>query len=135
MLSIHYSSIPERDPETDKGKQWYEKERARYSSTAMWRKEQEIDAYATGGEAVFGRVLSEYYSTVVISDPNFSPDPRWDVVASFDHGATNATALLKAYIRGSASIPRRQASDVYRCGEYYPAGARAGATTRIRTCR
>lgn len=122
VLSLHYSSIPERDPETDKGKQWYEKERARYSSTAMWRKEQEIDAYATGGEAVFGRVLSEYYSTVVISDPNWFPDPRWDVVASFDHGATNATALLKAYIPRERIDPKtgkQMPPDVYLCGEYY----------------
>jgi hypothetical protein len=122
VMSIHYSSIPDRDPETEKGKKWYERERGRYSSNAMWRKEQEIDAYATGGEAVFGKILSDYYSTVVISDPNFFPDPRWDVVAAFDHGSTNATAVLKAYIpreRIDPATGKQAPPDVYLCGEYY----------------
>src|ERR1035437_3602081 len=75
VMSLHYSAIPERDPETLEGARWYERESSGYASKAMWKKEQEMDAYATGGEAVFGSILGneELYQIVVISDPNWYP--------------------------------------------------------------
>src|SRR5580698_3902056 len=95
VMSLHYSAIPDRDPETERGAAWFKKENTGYASQAMWKKEQEMDATATGGEAVFNSVLGNpaLYQLVVISDPHWFPDPRWDVVGGFDHGVTNATAL------------------------------------------
>ena len=122
VMSIHYSAIPDRDPDTPKGSEWYKKEHRRYSSEAMWKKEQEIDSNATGGEAVFGKILSEFYETIVISDPLWYPDPRWDVVGGFDHGVANATCLLKAYVPREHIDPKtglRAPTEVYICGEYY----------------
>ena len=124
IMSLHYSAIPDRDPETEKGAAWYEKERGGYASQSMWKKEQEMDAYATGGEAVFGSVLGneKLYQIVVISDPLWYPDPRWDVVAAFDHGVTNATGLLKAYIPRESINPltgKSNPPEVYLCGEFY----------------
>jgi hypothetical protein len=124
VMSLHYSAIPDRDPETEKGAAWYAKENGGYASQSMWKKEQEMDAYATGGEAVFGSVLSNprLYELVVISDPFWYPDPRWDVVAGFDHGVTNATGLLKAYIPREALDPRtgeKMPLEIYICGEFY----------------
>jgi len=124
ILTLHYSSIPERDPDTPEGAAWKKRERALYSSEAAWKKEQEIDPHATGGEAVFGPILSnpDLYKTVVISDPYWMPDPRWDVVCGFDHGKTNPTALLKAYITREEIDPMTGAVrpfDIYLAGEYY----------------
>lgn len=122
VLSLHYSAVPSRDPSTEEGRKWYDREHAKYSTEAMWKKEQEIDPDATGGEAVFGRILSEFYSVVVISDPHWFPDPRWDVVGGFDHGVANATCLLKAYIPQVQLDPvtgRKLPPEVYVCGEYY----------------
>lgn len=122
VMSLHYSAVPDRDPETEAGKNWYIREKRKYSSEARWKKEQEIDPHATGGEAVFGKILSEFYQTVIISDPHWFPDPRWDVGGGFDHGIANATALLKCYIPRESIDPqtgKKRPPDVYLCGEYY----------------
>jgi len=115
VMSLHYSAIPERDPETPAGAIWYERNASAYSSKARWRKEQEMDPYATGGEAVFGSILGneELYQVVVISDPNWYPGPPYmaanpDVVAGFDHGVTNATALLKGTFQRRRSTRRQE---------------------------
>jgi hypothetical protein len=125
VMRIHYSAIPERDPDTPVGAAWKKRERATYSSEAAWRKEQEIDYLAQGGESVFGAILGnpEYYQQIVISDPMWHPDPRWDVAFGFDHGKTNATALEKAYITRQV-IDKRTGEiispfDIYLAGEYY----------------
>lgn len=124
IMRLHYSAIPERDPDTEEGKEWKRRERALYSSESAWKKEQEIDAHAQGGEAVFGPVLSnpDLYKVVVISDPYWRPDPRWDVAFGFDHGKANATALLKGYITRKEIDPQtgmERPFDIYLCGEYY----------------
>jgi hypothetical protein len=123
VLSLHYSAIPERDPSTEEGKKWFKKERKLASSASTWNREQEIDAYAKGGEAVFAKILSDYYDVIVISDPNWYPKPEWDVVGGFDHGKRNATALLKGYVdrvnRYDWITKKPYPPDVYLCGEYY----------------
>jgi len=124
IMSLHYSAIPERDPDTPEGAKWKKRARAAYSSEARWKQEQEIDAYAAGGEAVFASILSdpECYRRVVISDPYWQPDPTWDVVFGFDHGKRNATCLLKAYITRPKPDPATGVTkpfDIYVAGEFY----------------
>lgn len=124
IMTLHYSSIPERDPDTIEGAAWKKRERALYSSEARWKKEQEIDPHATGGEAVFGPILSnpDFYQAVIISDPFWMPNPTWDVVGALDHGKTNATALVKAYITRERIDPVTGETfpfDIYVAGEFY----------------
>jgi hypothetical protein len=124
IMTLHYSAIPERDPETEAGAKWKKSERALYSSQSAWNKEQEIDPHAMGGEAVFGPILSnpDLYKAVVISDPFWQPNPTWEVAFGFDHGKTNATALLKAYITREEIDPAtgsKRPFDIYLAGEYY----------------
>lgn len=111
VLTIHYPADPDRDPETEKGAAWYKTAKANYSSESAWNREQEIDPLAGGGERVFANVLTKFRDVVIISDPKWHPDPRWDVGFGFDHGSVNATALEKAYIDFDGNI--------YACGEFY----------------
>lgn len=104
VLRLHYSSIPDRDPETENGRKWFRRERKNYSSKSNWDKEQEIDPYECDGERVFGHILGEHYQAVVISDPNWYPKPEWDVAGGF-YGKRNTTALLKAYVTSAPIDP------------------------------
>jgi hypothetical protein len=112
VLSIHYSADPDRDPETETGKAWFQRARGEYPSQSAWDREQEMNALAGGGERVFARVLGpRFHDLVVITDPKWRPDPRWDTVRGMDHGKTNATALEQAYVDFEGNV--------YFCGEYY----------------
>jgi hypothetical protein len=111
VVSIHYSADPKRDPETEEGMRWYTEAKKTYSSEGAWAREQEMDDNAGGGELLLAPTLQKYRDSIIISDPDWMPDPRWDCVEGFDHGKTNATCLLKAYIDFEGCI--------YLCGEYY----------------
>jgi hypothetical protein len=112
VLSVHYSADPERDPEINP--QWKLKERKAYASQAAWDREQEMMDEAGGGELVFAETLLTYWHKIVITDPAWRPSRHWRVEGGFDHGKTNPTALLRAYIDNDGTI--------YFCGEYYMPG-------------
>lgn len=109
---LHYSCIPERDPEINP--QWKIQERRKYTSEAAWQREQEIVDSAEGGELVFADTLVTHWDKIIISDPSWRPDPSWRCEAGFDHGRTNATVLERCYIDYEGVI--------YFCGEYYTPG-------------
>lgn len=106
---VHYSAHPERDPELHP--EWVREERRAYTSQADWDREQEIADEAGGGELVFAEVLVRHRDKIIIEDPGWRPDPDWRVEGGFDHGKTNPTALLRAYIDFDGTI--------YFAGEYY----------------
>jgi hypothetical protein len=133
-LRLHYSSIPDRDPETENGQKWFRRERKNYSSKSNWDKEQEIDPYTSGGEQVFGHIFGEHYQAVVISDPNWYPKPEWDVVGGFDHGKRNATAMLNAYVT-RAPIDSVTGRAGLHCRRILRRGATDGPTKSGRTCQ
>jgi hypothetical protein len=109
---LHYSAHPERDPEAHP--EWKAVERKLYTSQASWDREQEIVDEAGGGELVFADTLLTYWDKIVITKPEWKPDPRWRVEGGFDHGRTNPTALERVYIDYQGTI--------YFCGEYYQPG-------------
>src|SRR5580700_3796132 len=109
---VHYSAHPERDPELHP--EWVEEERRAYTSQADWDREQEIVDEAGGGELVFAEVLVRHWNKIVIEDSRWRPDRDWRVEGGFDHGKTNPTALLRAYIDFEGTI--------YLAGEYYCPG-------------
>lgn len=111
VLRLHYSAIPTRDPDTPEGANWYHQQKGDYPSAGDWDREQEIDDQAGGGELLLAPTLAKYADKIIISDPDWMPDPRWDCVEGFDHGKTNATCLLKCYIDFEGNK--------YLCGEYY----------------
>lgn len=109
---LHYSAKPERDPL--KHPEWRTAERKTYTSQASWDREQEIVDEAGGGELVFADTLITHAKKIIITDPNWHPDPDWRVEGGFDHGKTNPTALLRAYIDFEGAI-------IF-AGEYYQPG-------------
>ena len=112
VVRLHYSALPERDPELNP--EWKVRERKLYTSQAAWDREQEIIDEAGGGELVFAETLITHWNKIVISDPAWRPDPRWRVEAGFDYGKTNPTVFLRAY--------RDYEGTIYLCGEYYMPG-------------
>jgi hypothetical protein len=112
VVRSHYSCHPERNPETHP--EWKKAERRTYTSQASWDREQEIIDNAGGGELVFADVLVTYWNKIVITNPEWHPDPRWRIEVGFDHGKTNPTAFLRCYIDHEGNI--------YFCGEYYQPG-------------
>src|SRR5579862_5243881 len=112
VVSIHYTADPERDPEICP--EWKRRERKTYSSQSAWDREQEMVDEAGGGELVFADLLRTYYNKIVITDPSWRPSSDWRIEAGFDHGKTNPTAFLRAYIDDDGVI--------YFCGEYYMPG-------------
>lgn len=111
VARLHYSAMPSRDPETDAGKRWFKDQRRKYSSQSIWDREQEIVDEAGGGEMLLAPTLAKHKDKILITDEDWLPQPEWECVEGFDHGKTNATSLLKAYIDF--------AGDIYLCGEYY----------------
>jgi hypothetical protein len=109
---LHYSAHPERDP--DLNPEWKAAERKLYTSEASWQREQEIIDEAGGGELVFADALVTHWNKIVITAPEWRPDRNWPVYAGFDHGKTNPTAFLRAYVT--------DAGEIIFCGEYYRSG-------------
>ena len=109
---LHYAADPLRYPELHP--EWKRTERAKYTSQAAWDREQEIVDEAGGGELVFADTLVTYWNKIVIEDPAWRPDREWRVDGGFDHGKTNATALVRCYhdFEGNIII----------AGEYYQPG-------------
>jgi hypothetical protein len=95
VVRIHYSADPARDPELNP--EWKAAARRKYTSQAAWDRELEIVDEAGGGELVFADTLVTYWNKIVIEDPGWRPDPEWRVEGGFDHGKTNATALVRCY--------------------------------------
>jgi hypothetical protein len=112
VTSIHYSADPDRDPELNP--EWKLTERKTYSSQGSWNREQEIEDYAGGGELVLADTIISHRKKLVIDDPMWRPDARWEVGGGFDHGRTNPTAFERSYIDFVGCI--------YMCGEYYMPG-------------
>jgi hypothetical protein len=84
------------------------------ASQAAWDREQEIVDEAGGGELVFADVLVTHWKKIVIEDPAWRPDYEIVPEGGFDHGKTNPTCLLRAYVEFDGTI-------VY-AGEYYQPG-------------
>ncbi len=112
VFRYHYWCHPERDPELNP--EWFREERRAYTSQADWDREQEIRDEAGGGELVFRETLDTYWDKIVITDPNWSPDPDWKLEAGFDHGRASPTAMLRCYADYEGTL--------YFCGEYYQPG-------------
>jgi len=95
VLSVHYTADPERrDPE------WKKRERPKYTTESAWQAEQEMQFSAGGGERIFAEVLARDAERIFI-DPytsGFEPSPDWPLIAGFDFGKANPTAVLIASI-------------------------------------
>jgi len=108
VARVHYRADPERDSV------WVEGEKRKYSSKAAWEREQEIVHDAGGGELVFAEILNRYGNKILITDPKFEVPPYWPLIAGFDHGKTNPTAVLLCAVD--------QDGVIYCLSEYYQPG-------------
>lgn len=94
VVRIHYSADPDRDPDTPIGAAWREAESKGIPggiNSAQWRREQEIDWNAGGGELVFPH-FNLYQHKIVIA-PFVIPE-TWSVYASYDYGHRNPCCFM-----------------------------------------
>ena len=108
VIRLHYSADPERGP------QWMEQERRKYSTQGAWDREQEIIHEAGGGERLFAEVLERWGDKIIIDSPQFRPSPHWKLIAGFDHGKANPTAALVGCVDFDGNL--------YMLAEYYQPG-------------
>ena len=92
VYRVHYSADPERDAG------WAETERKKYSSQGAWDREQEIIHEGSGRERIFAGILGRYAEKIVIEPARFHPEKHWQRFGGFDHGRTNPTAALVAWM-------------------------------------
>jgi len=53
VVRVHYSSNPAKDPDTPEGRQWYEREKAKYPDIRQWNQEYEIDDKALADSLIY----------------------------------------------------------------------------------
>lgn len=114
FIKLHYSADPLKNPANPVGAAWVKAEKAKTTSKARWDREMEIIHAAGGGERVFADVLTQYGDKIIITDPSWQPNKYWTVLGGFDHGRTNPTAALVAYVDFDGVI--------YIAAEYYHPG-------------
>ncbi len=94
VIRVHYSADLDRDPDTPAGAAWMVRESAGIPggiNSAHWRREQEIDWEAGGGELCFPQ-MTQYKDKIVI--PPFTIPETWDVYGSYDYGHRNPACFL-----------------------------------------
>jgi len=62
-------------------------------SEAMWKQEQEIDYGAAGGERVLKDLLEKRWKEIVITDPAWEADQKWNYKAGLDFGKSHPTSF------------------------------------------
>jgi len=70
VLSVHYSSDPDKSPDTARGRAWIHNEK-RGMSKNKWRKEYEIDYTAFSGQPVIGDYSDRDHVKPLEPDPNY----------------------------------------------------------------
>jgi len=97
VLMLHYSADPEKDPETPKGADWYDKERAG-TSLAQWNKEYEIDFSSKSGKLIYGPDFCDYDPSLGYDNPHWVEPYEWpepcELILSLDFGQRNPNAAL-----------------------------------------
>lgn len=88
VFQIHYSADPDKDPQTEKGKVWYEKAR-KGMEEPDWRKEYEIDWFALKGKLVY----PEFDYNIHAVEP-FEIPKNWNRYMALDYGMRVPTACL-----------------------------------------
>jgi hypothetical protein len=112
-IRVHYTADPDKDPDTEAGKQWFDNQSKLYGGvkSAAWQREMEIDWDATGGDLVFPQ-FKQYEDRIVITP--FEIPESWKLYGVFDYGHRNPSAFEVFAIDHDGNI--------YSVWEYYMAG-------------
>lgn len=93
--ALHYSADPDKDPDTDDGRDWYDKATAGYIGGVeghYWRQHMELDFEASHGTKLIPFFDKARKSLIV---PPISREKQlgWTYYAGFDYGKRNKTVL------------------------------------------
>lgn len=93
VIRLHYSADPDKDPDTEKGKEWFDRAIQMYPggvNSLGWRREMEIDPNAGVGELVFPEFAEK--EREILCDP-FLVDGKYRLYGGMDWGARNPVAF------------------------------------------
>jgi len=96
-VKIHYSDDPDKDPETELGKQWYKRFREGYPERD-WNREMEIDFSTSSG-------LPVYCDTEKIILKSQSYKPSLPVIRGWDFGFINPCVVFLQVDRDPNKLP------------------------------
>jgi hypothetical protein len=89
VIRLHYTADPDKNPLTQIGQEWFEKEVSKYiggTGSLGWRREMEIDFGAGSGELVF----PEFFDMQdTLTCPPFEIDDTYNLFGGFDWGTRN----------------------------------------------
>lgn len=97
VLMLHYSADPDKDPDTAKGAEWMDKEKAG-TNKAQWDKEYEISFSSKSGKLIYGPDFCDYDPSLGYSNPHWVEPFEWsepcELIMALDFGQRNPTAAL-----------------------------------------
>lgn len=127
VIRLHYSADPDKNPDTEKGRQWVEVETGKLpggKTSLLWRREMEIDFGAGSGELVFPEFFG--MEDEIVCDP-FVLDETYNIFGGFDWGVRNP---LSFHVYAEAPD-----GTMYSVWELYETGRTVAYTARaIREC-
>jgi hypothetical protein len=94
VLRLHYTADPDKDPDTEKGRKWYENSSSQYIggvNSLLWRREMEIDFKAGSGELVFAN-FTDLEEKILVNP--FMAGDNYDIYAGMDWGRRNPIAIV-----------------------------------------
>lgn len=92
IMMIHYTADPDKDPETEEWKEWYDRERIS-KPLAKWNKEYEIDFTTKSGKLIYGKEFCDFDETTHFIKSREVP---WEYILWLDFGQRNPTHALVA---------------------------------------
>lgn len=126
VVKVHYTADPAKDPATEEGAEWFQKQRALYSDPNVWQVEMELNFFSSLGSRVFPQFTSVNHCKRLDHSSRKVLYRGWDfgwhspvcLIAQID---TKDRLLILKEIVGHGQTTHDFASSVLkRCGEWYP---------------
>jgi len=94
-LRLHYSSDPKKDPVTEKGSEWVNRQKKRMKSQKRWNREMEMRRDQPEG----GPVIENWRYDTIVPKKSIPVDPGKPIIVMVDFGSNVACAGFAQYLQ------------------------------------